>query len=69
MNENNGNTLNRIAETFNKELEEIRKVREERGIKKKHNSIRVLTDLITKHSYWKLMKEDIANYNFKDEDE
>lgn len=52
------NVTARMGDEFSKELEEIKEERLKRGIDKKRKSTRVLTNLITKHSAWKKIKED-----------
>lgn len=55
---NSKNTLQRIGENFNKEIEEIKNLRLESGIDKKRKSTRRLTNLIIQHEDWKKIKED-----------
>lgn len=52
------NVTARIGEDFNKELEEIKKERIDRGIDKKRKSTKRLTNLFTKHKAWGTIKED-----------
>jgi hypothetical protein len=58
------NKTTRIGELFYKELMEIIKERKNLGMDKTKPSIRELTDLITKHSEWKTVKEDTILYIF-----
>ena len=54
--------LVRIGEIFIAEIEDIKRIRLEKGIDKKKKSTRRLTNLIIKHQGWKKIKEDTINY-------
>lgn len=54
------NITARIGETFNKEIEEIKKKRLELGVDKKKKSTRRLTDLIVKHNSWPIIKREMV---------
>lgn len=59
---NKGDKNIRADVDFQKELEEIKKLREELGFRKMNNSDRFITSLIVRHNYWKKIKEDIIGY-------
>lgn len=44
---------------FNRELDEIKNKRLELGKDKDRRSTKELTNLITKHNYWKIIKKEI----------
>jgi len=52
------NVTARIGNDFEKELDEIKRIRLEKGIDKKKKSTRKLTNLIVKHSDWTKIKKD-----------
>jgi len=49
----------RIGDLFNDEMEKIITARVMSGIDKKRKSIRRLTNLITKHNSWDIIKNDL----------
>jgi len=49
----------RLGDIFNKEIEEIKKERKEKGLDKTQRSTRQLTNLIIKHDLWKKIKKDM----------
>lgn len=60
--ENNNNHIQRIGEKFNLELENIKQERINLGIDKTKTSTRVLTNLLIKHSSWRLIKNDMITH-------
>ena len=54
--------LQRVSEDFVKELKDIQKARAEAGVHKRHNSIRYLTELITRHNSFDRLKEKMINW-------
>ena len=54
-------SLTRCSMNFIKEMKEIQENREKLGFEKL--SIREQTNLITRHSYWPLLKKDLINFD------
>lgn len=57
----------KIDPQFNKELEDIKKIRYSIGKDKKPLSTRRITKGITKHSLWPTYKKELIDAEFKDE--
>ncbi|KKN04648.1 hypothetical protein LCGC14_1095340 [marine sediment metagenome] len=66
MSDKNGNgVLKRVGENFAKEIKEIQKAREKKGIHKRHNSIRYLTELLVRHDDYEHIKQSMINFQEK----
>lgn len=63
------NNTQRLGDQLCRELKEIQKARHDAGLDApKPIAIAKLTDLITKHNAWKIIKEEMKTYQFKDDE-
>lgn len=53
----------RIGTKFHEQLLEIQNTRQQIGVDKKKTSIKKLTNLITKHKSWPIIKYDLTKVN------
>lgn len=56
--------LGRLDPAFQRELDEIKDKRIEKGIDKVRKSNRALTAILLRHSSWAKIKEDAITYDF-----
>lgn len=63
------NHTERIGEEFSLELKEIKDKRKKSGLDEKRRSTRELTNLITKHVHWPVIKEEMVELKIGGEDE
>lgn len=59
--------MQRIGDNFKKEIDNINKERIKRGIDKRNKSVRKITDLITRHNSWPIIKEEIINLDMREQ--
>lgn len=62
--EKENNIITRIGESFNNEIETIKKERIKYKIDKKKTSTKKITNLIIRHNLWSKIKDDTINYVF-----
>lgn len=65
---NSDNVLTRVDESFNEELEEIKDERVKNDLDEKRISTRELTELITKHNSWPIIKKDLLKIKLEKND-